>query len=158
MRDGQQLHHLLWCYSSDIVDDEAAYLEYYPGDDFVDILGLDDYHDLGENEHTSRLTARLRMLVRLAETKGKVAALTETGYEAIPKADWWTGSLLKGILADPVAARIAWALVWRNDNVKHHYAPYPGHVSAEDFRRFAESPEVRMLDGLGPVYRQEESV
>jgi len=77
---------------------------------------------------------------------------------AIPKADWWTGSLLKGILADPVAARIAWALVWRNDNVKHHYAPYPGHVSAEDFRRFAESPEVRMLDGLGPVYRQEESV
>lgn len=152
LRDEQELHHLLWCYSTDIVDTEAEYLEYYPGDEYVDILGLDDYHDLGEKEHTERLTNRLRMLVQIAELKGKVAALTETGYESVPKKDWWTGSLLKGILVDPVAARIAWALVWRNDNVKHHYGPYRGHTSAEDFRQFASAPEVLMLGGLPAVY------
>jgi mannan endo-1,4-beta-mannosidase len=152
LRDEQALHHLLWCYSTDIVDDEAEYLEYYPGDDDVDILGLDDYHDLGEQENTKKLTDRLGMLVRIAESKGKVAALTETGYEAVPKADWWTESLLKSILADPVASRIAWVLVWRNDNVKHHYAPYPGHSSAADFQRFAEDPHVWMLDELPVIY------
>jgi mannan endo-1,4-beta-mannosidase len=151
MRDDQGLHHLLWCYSTDIVDTEAEYLEYYPGDRFVDILGLDDYHDLGEQENTENLTQRLRMLVQLAESKGKVAALTETGYEAIPKADWWTASLLKSIVADPIASRIAWALVWRNDNEKHHYAPYSGHSSAEDFRRFAANPNVWMLDELQKI-------
>lgn len=152
LRDEQGLNHLLWCYSTDIVDTPADYLEYYPGDDFVDILGLDDYHDLGEQEHTERLTERLRMLVQLAEAKGKVAALTETGYETIPKADWWTGSLLKSILADPVAARIAWMLVWRNDNMKHHYAPYPGHGSEVDFLKFAKNTEVMMLEELPAVY------
>ncbi|TXF88413.1 beta-mannosidase [Neolewinella aurantiaca] len=158
LRDEQQLHHLLWCYSTDIVDNETEYLEYYPGDDFVDILGLDDYHDVGEKEDTKRLTARLNMLVGLAERKGKVAALTETGYEATPKPDWWTQSLLKSIVADPVASRIAWALVWRNDNKQHHYAPYPEHLSAEDFKVFAANEEVMMLDELPVIYPQDKPV
>lgn len=148
----KKLHQLLWCYSTDIVDSYGQYLEYYPGDNYVDILGLDDYHDLGRTGQTKNLTRRLKMLVEIAESKNKVPALTETGFEGIPKANWWTRNLLAGIQADPIAARIAWALVWRNADARHHYAPYPGHASEEDFRTFTANPAISLLDDLPELY------
>ncbi|MEL6867320.1 MAG: glycosyl hydrolase, partial [Bacteroidota bacterium] len=104
LRDEKGLHHILWAYSPDIFNDKAHYLECYPGDEYVDILGLDDYHDMGANGHPEDLTKRLRMVVELAQEKDKVAALTETGLESIPQANWWTDTLLRSIQADPVAA------------------------------------------------------
>ena len=154
LRDKKGLHNLLYAYSPDIFRDKAHYLERYPGDEYVDILGLDDYHDLGANGKTEDLLRRLRMLVELAESKGKVAAMTETGFESIPRADWWTANLLNPIKNDPVASRIAWVLVWRNARPSHHYAPYPGHISAEDFIRFSQDSFVGFGGDFPGLYRK----
>lgn len=70
LRDEKGLHHLLYCYSPDIVRDEAHYLERYPGDEYVDILGLDDYQDFRASGNPEDLPARLDMLVQLAQKKG----------------------------------------------------------------------------------------
>lgn len=70
LRDEKGLHHLLYCYSPDIVRDEAHYLERYPGDEYVDILGLDDYQDFRASDNPEDLPARLDMLVQLAQKKG----------------------------------------------------------------------------------------
>jgi len=43
LRKTKNLHHLLLCYSPDRFKDRSAYLERYPGDDYVDILGHDNY-------------------------------------------------------------------------------------------------------------------
>lgn len=153
LRDEKKLHNLLYAYSPDIVDSEEAYLKFYPGDDYVDILGLDDYHDVSSEERAVSLTRRLRMLVQLAEDKGKVAAMTETGFESIPRDDWWTEVLLKYITADPVASRIAWVLVWRNARLNHHYAPFPGHRSAANFVKFCEDPVMLLSNDLPKMYR-----
>src|SRR5690606_26600737 len=40
----KQVNNLLFCYSTDYFNDERHYLERYPGDDYVDILGFDAYH------------------------------------------------------------------------------------------------------------------
>lgn len=154
LRDQKGLHNLLWAYSPDVFKDKDHYLEYYPGDEYVDILGFDDYHDVGAHGNLKDLTRRLRMVVELAEEKGKVAALTETGFESIPDNTWWTNKLLKHLKEDPVASRIAWVLVWRNARKDHHYGPFPGHNCAEDFVQFSRDPMMLFLDDLSYIYQQ----
>ena len=154
LRDEKGLRHILYCYSTDVFTDKAHYLECYPGDDYVDILGLDDYHDVKPENDPTELTRRLRMLVEIAEEKGKVAAFTETGLESIPETNWWTNRLLKHIKADSVASRIAWVLVWRNDRPEHHYAPYPGHSSVPDFQGFCNDPLIILESELPNMYKR----
>lgn len=153
LRDEKGLHNLLYCYSPDIFEDKAQYLERYPGDEWVDVLGFDDYHDLSEKGNSEHLVNRLRMLVELAEEKNKIAALTETGQESIPEENWWTERLLNPIKSDPVASKIAWALVWRNSRVDHHYGPFPGHKSESDFLKFSGDPFVLFEEQLPKMYR-----
>lgn len=46
LRDTKDLHHLLYAYSPDFFQGREDYLAYYPGDEYVDVLGYDDYHTL----------------------------------------------------------------------------------------------------------------
>lgn len=158
LRDRRGVHNLLWAYSPDVFDSKDDYLAHYPGDDYVDVLGFDDYHSVKTPATRDVLVRRLRDVVELAEEKDKIAALTETGVETIPDPKWWTGTLLEGIRSDPVAQRIAWVLVWRNanpanDRPNHFYAPFPGHPSAPDFVRFKADPFVLLEDELPNLYR-----
>ncbi|WNJ21574.1 glycosyl hydrolase [Pontibacter sp. G13] len=154
LRDVRGVHNLLYVYSPDVFSDESEYLRCYPGDEFVDILGLDDYHDMKSPERLQDLTHRLGMVVKLAEEKGKVAALTETGLEKVPHASWWTDMLLEGIAQDSLARKIVYVLVWRNDREDHHYAPFPGHPSSEDFVKFRQSPMTLFEDDLPKLYKR----
>ena len=65
-------------------------------------------------------------------------AVTETGYESIRDSTWWTNVLSPVIDPYPVS----YLLLWRNahDKPNHPYAPYPGHPSESDFKRFASQP------------------
>ena len=74
--------------------------------------------------------------------------MTETGFNAIPRDDWWTEVLLKYITADPIASRIAWVLVWRNARLDHHFGPF-----AENFKKFCEAPVTIFSDDLPKMYR-----
>lgn len=152
------MHNLLYAYSTDVFDSKEDYLERYPGDEYVDVLGFDDYQSVKSPETRHVLVRRLRDVVEMAEARGKIAALTETGVEAVPDPAWWTQTLLPAIKNDPVARRIAWVLVWRNannqtDRPNHFYASYPGHPSAPDFVRFKQDPFVLFEDELPNLYR-----
>jgi mannan endo-1,4-beta-mannosidase len=149
----KKMNNLLFAYSPDIFETKEQYLEYYPGDDYVDLLGLDDYHDVGLHGKIGELTRRLVMLGEIARSKGKPYAITESGFEAIPQADWWTEKLLKGIMANEISRGISYVLVWRNDNPKHHYAPYKGHVSEADFIKFKALPNVLFCGEAGKLYK-----
>ncbi|NJO87095.1 MAG: beta-mannosidase [Lewinella sp.] len=145
LTETHRINHLLWAYSPDRFTDAAHYLSRYPGDDYVDILGLDDYTDLGAFGRIGQLTRRLSTVVALAEERGKVAALTETGREGVPRNNWYTAYLLAAILADPLAARLKYCMLWRNHSPKHHYGPYPGHPANPDFLAFVNHPAVVTL-------------
>lgn len=127
---------ILTVYSPNPVDDENGYLERYPGDAWVDVLGLDAYHAGDAAGFTSRLGRSLAVMERIAAQNGKPCALTETGQEGIPTADWWTSVLLNGIGKH----RPSYLMVWRNalqtEKPGHYYAPYPGHPSEADFIQF----------------------
>ena len=152
LRDEKGLHNLLYAYSPDVFRDGDHYLEYYPGDDYVDILGFDDYHDVGRGGHVDDLIRRLGILTDLAAERGKVAALTETGLESVSKDDWFTDILLS-VKDDPKAKRIAYALVWRNSDKKHHYASFKGHASEADFQKFYDDSFTVFANDTGNPYK-----
>ncbi len=146
LKEEKDVHHLLYAYSTDRFKSEEDYLDFYPGDEFVDILGYDDYHSIKTKEQRPELIRQLKTIVKLAENRGKVAALSESGYETIPVDDWWTSVLLEGLTSDTTARKIAYCMIWRNAWPNHHYAPFEGHPSAPDFKKFKEDPFILFVD------------
>jgi mannan endo-1,4-beta-mannosidase len=152
LKDTKGIHNVLYAYAPDVVSSREHYLECYPGDDYVDILGLDDYHDVKFIDSIPNLVKRLKMVVALAEEKDKVAALTETGSEQIPQDNWWT-EVLEQIKSDTTASKIAYMLVWRNGRKDHYYAPFSGHSSAADFQKFKDDEVTLFEDDLPNMYK-----
>ncbi|WP_300724822.1 glycoside hydrolase family 26 protein [uncultured Bacteroides sp.] len=130
---------LLYAYSPGTEpQDSTAYLERYPGDDIVDLIGVDAYQ-FDKEAYPKDLNRALTIMTQISKAHNKAMAVTETGYETVPDSLWWTGTLLPNIEKYP----ISYVLVWRNAREKdnHFYAPYPGHPSAADFVKFYESPK-----------------
>lgn len=170
LRDVKGLRNLLYAFSPDRsrIDIERFnddYLYAFPGDDYVDIMGLDNYWDVGQpsspedsTQKADNLRRSLRYTVELAEAHGKVPAMTETGSNALPNPTWYTGTLLSAIRHDEATRRLAYVVVWRNANAQfdrpdHFYAPYPGHPAAEDFVKFRNDPAILFEADLPPMYR-----
>ena len=129
----------LYAYSSGTEPkDTVHYLERYPGDEIIDVIGFDAYQ-FDRDVFLSSLDKSLCVLDTVARTHGKVMAVTEAGYEGVPDARWWTGTLLPAIEKYP----LVYVLVWRNarEKVTHFYAPYPGQASAGDFVEFYNHPK-----------------
>ncbi|MGK6349766.1 glycoside hydrolase family 26 protein [Parapedobacter sp. DT-150] len=153
LRNDRGLDNLLFAYSSSTINTEAHYLERYPGDDYVDIVGFDDYCMGDETAYAERMSHSLGILTKIAKDRDKVPAITETGYEQIPNPRWFTQVLYPTIAAYPVA----WVLLWRNANNRpnHYYIPYPKHEAAADFKAFHRLPKILFEDKLAPlrIYR-----
>ena len=129
----------LYTYSSSSgLSDTIQYLERYPGDDVIDVLGFDVYQS-AKKSFVADLRQSLSVLEEVGRSHNKPIAITETGYEGIPDPTWWTGTLLPVIKDYP----ISYVLVWRNAREKenHFYAPYPGHMSEQDFVKFYNDPK-----------------
>lgn len=150
LRKTKGVHNILVCYSPDVFRDENHYMERYPGDDFVDIMGLDYYY---RNDNLTRITtdlpAKLKIVGSLAVAHQKCAAFTETGFETIPHEKWWTEMLLPSVAETP----IAYILFWRNARTNHHYAPYKGHPSAADFATFSKNKKMVFQRNIPKMYR-----
>lgn len=157
LRDSVGVHNFIYAFSPDcLFNTEAEYLDRYPGDDYVDLLGMDNYADFGRNGRYNLPAgiAKLKIVSDYAKKAGKLAAFTETGLESIPDTTWWTNSLLKSLKAEKM--NLAYVLVWRNDtrSPTHFYAPYPGHVSVPDFLRFYQDPYTLFETDLPRLYRR----
>ncbi len=154
LRDSLDVHQFLYAYSPDNrFNTTAQYLDRYPGDAFVDMVGMDNYGDMGRDGYNLQAaTHKLRIVSDYALMAGKLAAFTETGLEGIPNPDWWTSVLLKVMRAEGL--RLSYVLVWRNDqrSEKHFYAPYPGHNSVPDFIRFYNDPYTLFEKDLPGMY------
>ncbi len=130
--------NILWAYSPDRVNNTDEYLERYPGDEYVDILGVDIYHFDGESGTERYVTAvktALGIVCEQAKKRNKIPALTETGLESLTISDWYTSVLLPTLRECPA---ISYLVVWRNAHNKpeHFYAPYKGHPAEQSFKVF----------------------
>jgi len=156
LRDSLGVHQFIYAFSPDAkFTTEEAYLERYPGDAFVDLLGMDNYSDMGRDRYALEVAAKkLKIISDYAIKHGKLAAFTETGLETIPNPTWWTGTLLKTMKTYPM--RLCYVLVWRNDRSSptHYYAPFPGQKSVPDFLKFYQDPYTLFEKDLHDIYKK----
>lgn len=143
----------------------GSYFYGYPGDDYVDIIGLDNYWDLGHKDNKASPTESLKnfqsslaAIGQIAKAKGKVAAITEGGQEAISQDNFWTHSVLDSVMANDDTRAVVLIMVWRNANRateqrEHFYAPFKGHSSELDFIKFYQHPATLFENDLPNLYK-----
>lgn len=149
----QGVNNLLYAYSPDSHGPGDIYMERYPGDEYVDLLGLDIYHrdnEDGIETYQNKLNTILTFLTEEGEKRNKPIAVSETGLETITIANWWTEVLYPAIEKYP----ISYVLLWRNahDIPNHYYGPYPGQKSEEDFVKFYNNPKTLFLNDIPNLY------
>jgi mannan endo-1,4-beta-mannosidase len=156
LKDSLGVHNLIYAFSPDNrFATEQQYLERYPGDEWVDMLGVDNYGDFGRDGSYDIEAGikKLKIVSDYALRTGKLAAFTETGLESIPKENWWTEILLKSLRSEKM--RLCYVLVWRNDvrSPTHFYAPFPGQLSEADFKKFYNDPYTLFENDLNNIYK-----
>ena len=156
LRDSMNVHNLLYAFSPDNkFNSTEQFLERYPDDEWVDMVGMDNYGDFGRDGKYNLEAGikKLKIVSDYARRAGKLAAFTETGLESIPNTTWWTETLLKALKSEKM--QLAYVLVWRNDSRSptHYYAPYPGHVSEPDFLNFYKDPYTLFEKDLKGIYK-----
>ena len=146
------LHNLIYVYNTCDFSTEQQYLERYPGNRFVDVLSFDYYQYGKENgrKYVQDVSRSLGIQHALAKRSGKLSALAETGFSAIPVPDWWTTVFAEAIRN----YKPSYVLVWRNAGYRekeqddHYYAAYPGQVSASDFLKLIKEKKVLLQKGI----------
>jgi len=138
----KKVHNLIYAFSpADNFNNEAEFLERYPGDSFVDITGFDIYQfpQEGNRQFADRLKGKLAILSGIAGKRNKLPVIAEIGYEQIPYPKWWTEVLWPAIKDSGVS----YALFWRNaaNRPNHYFMPYPGQQSEKDFAELYKLPE-----------------
>lgn len=156
LRDSLNVHNFLYAFSPDNrFNTEEEFLERYPGNEWVDMVGMDNYGDMGRDGYNIPAAInKLKIVSDYASKNGKLAAFTETGLESIPDTTWWTQTLLKVMKTEGI--QLAYVLVWRNDiqSPTHYYAPFPGHISVPDFMKFYHDPYTLFENDLKNIYRR----
>jgi mannan endo-1,4-beta-mannosidase len=157
LRDSLSVHNFIYAFSPDNkFNSEAQYTERYPGNEWVDMVGFDDYGDFGR-DGIYKLDSgiiKLKIVNDFALKANKLAAFTETGLESIPNTSWWTETLLKSLQANKL--QLVYVLVWRNDvtSPTHFYAPFPGQVSEKDFIKFYDDRYTLFEKDLPAMYKK----
>jgi len=144
------IHNLLYAYSPNHITSD--YFERYPGDEFVDILGVDMYfknYAVDVFEHglspLKNWKHNVLWLLQAAEKRNKIPAITEFGQEGSWYKNFWTdymswplekkgiAQILNGEKAPSLG--VAYVMLWRNDksDPKHFFGPVPGHLNNHNF-------------------------
>ncbi len=149
--------NILWVYSTDRIKTAEEYLERYPGDDIIDILGFDCYQ-FGENsdaEYIATVRNILEIVTSEGRERGKPVVFSETGYQRIPNPEWWTQTLMKAIEGYDIGYVLTWRNAYDPERIYEHgyFAPYPGQVSADDFKRFFDSDKILFRRDLPNMYK-----
>ncbi len=150
LRDELQVHNVLYAFSPDVkFDSRDKYLLRYPGDAFVDILGMDDYKDFKTTKHQSeKAKKRIHILGELAAEKQKPCALTEVGYfvdrDNPGKIDVERIQRMLDVFEE-MNAPLAYITFWGN-GTNDYCVPPPGSPGEHEFTEFLNQPFVLLHD------------
>jgi len=162
LRDTKGVHNFIYAISPQIdsVQGRDNFLFRWPGNDYVDFLGMDAYHGLNANT----FTANIYTLSNLSRELKKPCGVTETGVEGIqrdgvPEKNYWT----QQILTPATGQFISLIVMWRNEynpseSGKHFYSVFKGHASEKSFVKMYESPVSFFSGDLPNMYQMAEGL
>ena len=165
LMDDKGVDNLAVCYSPNgFIGSEEEYLSRYPGDEYVDIMGLDLYNDKPHkgDGFFQKLSSSLNVVYDIALEKNKITALTEIGYRSLETEngyfeglapidntvpDWFT-QLLNAVISTESGRRLAYMATWANFSDTQFWIPFATedfrHEMCDDFLKFAEDPGIKM--------------
>lgn len=150
LRDTLKVHNMLYAFSPDIkFESREDYLLRYPGDEYVDILGFDDYEDFKyDKNRTNEARKRIRIVGTLAKEKNKPCALTEVGYfikkENPDKIDIQRMKYLLETISD-MHKYLSYAVFWGNGGGVY-CVPIQGDSGEKEFNAFLKQPFILLND------------
>ncbi|MBR4994827.1 MAG: beta-mannosidase [Alistipes sp.] len=154
LRDEKDVHNVLYAISpqmDEVYDDAVGRLLYrWPGDEWVDFVGMDCYH--GRNKRA--FEANVKGLSQVAELKSKPVGVTETGLENRHTADYWTRDVLPALRG----SRMSMVVAWRNEKPSHAYGPYPSSPCASDFVKFYDDEHTLFQRDVPDMYSMPKGV
>ncbi|WBL23115.1 glycoside hydrolase family 26 protein [Zunongwangia sp. HRR-M8] len=143
------VHNLLYAYSPNTMSSAEDFDRFYPGDQYVDVLGVDIYNHSGDEEFIRSVTQNLQLLKKKSIAKNKPFALTETGnFSMASNAKWWTEVLYPAIKE----SGIAWVMVWRNARKDHYFSTYPSEKTESNFKKFEQKQDILFLPELKTIH------
>jgi mannan endo-1,4-beta-mannosidase len=149
--------------------------QYYPGNDYVDIIGFDDYQkveykmengkeveDLSNSYYYSsvfknRVNNECNVIIDFAKKQNKIPAITEIGASELKYFDWsrkiedknWFTKVLKPSI---FSKNLAYIMLWRNavnhPKKREYYCPFPLHNSLEDFKTIYKDPKLIFVTAI----------
>ncbi len=146
LRDVKGIHNMIYAISpqmDEVYENTQERLTFrWPGDEFVDFIGMDCYH--GRNH--AALKSNLETLSKLSKEKGKPFGITEMGIEGVTYDKYFTREVLPYITNSNPSLLI----FWRNDDESsnHHFLPYKGHPAEPDFIEFCDSDHIVLENGV----------
>jgi len=162
LRDMKKVHNLIYAISPqlDSVQPREQLLYRWPGNAYVDFLGMDAYHGL----NPVTLTTNLNTLSRLSKELMKPCGVTETGVEGIqrngvPEANYWTQQILQPFTGQ----KVSMVVMWRNkydpaETGSHFFSVFKGHASEGSFLQLYNSPLSYFSADLPDMYRMPDEV
>ena len=158
LKDVKGVHQFIYAIAPQIDSqkNEDAFLYRWPGDDYVDFIGMDCYQGLSPTVFATNI----KTISKISNTKLKPCGVTETGVEGFSDADYWT----KQILTPATGRNLSMIVMWRNkfvganDNDRHYYSIWKGHPSEKDFLKFYNSSLTFFSNDLPDMYSNADGV
>ena len=144
MRDIKGVHNLIYCYAPQWNHVSNKAIPMYPGDDYVDIIGIDQYQNT-----TIDAMIYYGEAYDFSALHNKIFAITEGCREigGNPMVDYWINGYINPILADSKASKAAYALVWdtQQSDGLYGWGCWKGRSDEGSFLEMSQNPKIKML-------------
>ena len=142
------IEQCLYAYSPGGDPNETAvnFMKFYPGDNYVDLMGCDLYGNESKDKYIKEMRHELEVVCKVAKKHKKIAIVAETGSRNTPDPTWFTTGLWAAVKDFP----ISYVLLWRNawDQPTENFGPAPEKPCADDFRVLYKEPRSLFLKDI----------
>lgn len=138
-------NNVVWAFSPNLdgLWTEERFLNRYPGNSCVDLLGCDAYQWGSEEDFAQGLTADLDFLSAFAKQAGKPLAMTECGKKNSTTPDWFSRVFFP--IIDHY--QLSYFLLWRNWQAEHFGASKDA-PTADDFKQMVEAGRFKLVNDI----------
>lgn len=158
LRDTKGVHSFIYAISPQM-DSAKTVDDFYfrwPGDEWVDFIGMDCYQGI----NNAVFVANLKAISAVSTAKQKPVGVTETGVEGFKTKDYWTVNIHAPLTGRRVSMVITWRnkFVGMNDSDKHYFSVFKGHPSEDDFLKMYKEPNSFFCSDLPDMYTMAKNV
>ncbi len=157
LRDTKGVHNFIYAISPQM-DSAKTVDDFYfrwPGDEWVDFVGMDCYQGI----NNAVFVTNLKAISKVSLEKLKPCGVTETGVEGFSASDYWSTN----IHAPMTGRRVSLLVTWRNkydpaESGSHYFSVFPGHPSERDFKKMYDQENVFFCNDLPDMYAMAEGI